>query len=386
MYDGIKVFFRAQKDLLRRILPRQVLCVSEETGEIICHTTTYRNIHVHIYDQLTLGIKLHGSLHKFFCKTNDTLFSYEDVCLTVKDFAATFGIKLSIPCVQSLEIGVNIPVDRPEEIINAAILYHGSPPSSIVRNNGGLFKTWEFKDYSVKLYTKGTSILRFEFHYHRLRKLKGVRISSLADLIDRSKFLACLQNLYYFTKEFLFVPSPSDALPSELERKWAIWRSDNYWISLDRSQKSREKARVNNAIASFGMEDWRVFLQNAVLEQGAQMLGTTVKDLDATFSTFRLSPETVADPIGDCDRQIVIVDVQTSKVRVALCQFHSVRNDGYGYMPHVARVYRDVQLGGRGPPDKCGSKGTISCGYTNTYELSYFNYIMIDECFPWLST
>lgn len=353
MYDGLKVFFWTKMDWLKQHLPKLVLRVSEETGEVICHETTYRGIYVHLYEGSSLGVKLHGSLHKFFTGgNNDSLFTYEDVCHAVKDFAKTFGINLSRPCIQSLEVGINIPVENPEKIIDAAILYHGCVASSYDRNGDGSFKEWTFNDYTVKLYTKGSSILRYEFHYHRMRKLKGVQICSLADLVDRSKFVACLFNLYYFSKEFLFVPVASAALPGELGVKWANWRNDNYWRTLDRSRKSREKAKVNMAIASYDMDDWRAFLENAVLEQGALMLGTSVKELDATFSTFGLSAETVADLPGDCDRPTVAIsDAYSSNALVSICLFHSVRNEGYGHVPTGLRLYSDVHLGGRGPPD-----------------------------------
>lgn len=352
MYDGLKVFFWTKMDWLKQHLPKLVLLMDEETEEVICHETTFRYIHVHLYDRDSLGVKLHGSLHKFFTGgNNDSLFTYEDVCHAVMDFSKTFGVDLTTR-IQSLEIGVNIPVDNPEKIIEAAILYHGNPPSSYDRNDEGVFKEWSFKDYTVKLYTKGSTILRFEFHYYRLRKLKGVQISSLSDLMDRSKFVACLYNLYYFTKEFLFVPVPSSVLPDDLRVKWADWRNDNYWLTLNRSQKYREKARVNNAIDSFEMDDWRAFLGNAVLEQGAQMLGSSVMDLGATFSSFGLTTETVADPPGDCDRPTVAVsDAYSSNALVSICLFHSVRNEGYGHVPTGLRSYSDVHLGGRGPPD-----------------------------------
>lgn len=352
MIDGLKVFFWTKMDWLKQHLPKLILRVSEETGEVICHETTYRGIYVHLYEGSSLGVKLHGSIHKFFSGgNNDSLFTYEDVCHAVKDFAETFGVNLSRPCIQSLEVGINIPVENPEKIIDAAILYHGCVASSYDRNGDGSFKEWTFNDYTVKLYTKGSSILRYEFHYHRMRKLKGVQIFSLADLVDRSKFVACLFNLYYFSKEFLFVPVASAALPGELGVKWANWRNDNYWRTLDRSRKSREKAKVNMAIASYDMDDWRFFLENAVLEQGALMLGTSVKELDATFSTFGLSAETVADPPGDCDRPTVAIsDAYPSKPVVSICLIQSVRNEGLGHVPTMVRLYSDVHLGGRGPP------------------------------------
>lgn len=369
MYDGLKLFFRTNKDWLKQNLPQLVLRMDEETGEVICHETTFRYIHVHLYDGDSLGVKLHGSLHKFFVGDNDSLFTFEDACHAVMDFSKTFGVDLTTR-IQSLEIGVNIPVDSPEKIIEAAILYHGNPPTSYVRNGDGSFKEWTFKDYTVKLYTKGPSILRYEFHYHRMRKLKGVQICSLADLMDRSKFIACLYNLNYFTKEFLFIPVPSAVLPGDLGEKWANWRNDNYWKTLDRSQKSREKARVNNAIDSFEMDDWRAFLANAVLDQGAQMLGTSVMDLGATFSSFRLSEETVADLPGDCDRPTVAIsDAYPSKPVVSICLIQSVRNEGLGHVPTMVRLYSDVHLGGRGPPCfRC--KDTERFGHIYCYQLT----------------
>ena len=347
MVDGLKVFFWTTKDQLKQhLLPKLVLRANEETGEVICHETTFRGIHVHIYERSSVGIKLHGSLHKFYSGgKNDSLFSYEDVCKAITNFTETFGININWPCLQTLEIGVNIPVDNPKEIIEAAILYHGCIASSYDRNDDWVFKEWRFEDYSVKLYTKGATILRYEFHYHRLRKLKGVQISSLADLIDRRKFIACLYNLYYFTQEFLFVPVQSDTLPTELELKWSNWRNDNYWKTLDRSRKSREKSKVLEAIASNKMDDWRLFLANAVLEQGAQMLNVNVKDIDATFSNFRLSVETVADPPGDCDRH---TDDGSFKA-ILINDYPVVRNIGYS-VDVTIQAPSYILLLPRGPP------------------------------------
>ena len=352
MYDGFQVHLTAKNVLDRvRLMSNQVEHTDKETGD--CHDTIVNDgLFIETHSGWRPGVTIRGSLHELYTHgDNSTLFTLSQARKSVEGLAWRFCINLRERCLQRLELGVNIPAKCPEAIIDAAVLYHGKPAKNRKLNKKHYFKEWTFADYTIKLYRKRTTLLRFEVHINRLRVLDGGRIRSLEDLRHRDVFVKCLNHLLSCIDEFVFVPSKVDAMPANLREMWAEWRNDTSWLQLQPYQKTREKQRVLQAIKEYDMIDWAVYLRKNTVIQGAQMLGVSETQLAAMISTLGLHAETVAGPIGNCDRQTVsISDAYPSKSVVSICLIHSVRNEGLGHIPTLVRVYSDVRLGGRGPP------------------------------------
>ena len=353
MYDGIQLFFHDAEicDRLRDKLPGLVSHVSEDTGAIIQRSGRYQNFFVQIFEN-SAGVKIRGSLHKFYSESgnNDTLFSLSDARIAIDNLSKHLWFDQTIPCIQRIELGINLVCKCPEAIIDAAVMYNGRVASRRNIKRESYFKAWEFDDYTIKLYRKGPTILRYEVHIDRLRKISEIPLRTLSDMKNKSIFIMCIQRLLSFGEQFLFVPGKIESLPSELHSIWSSWRDDTYWNGLKPYQKTREKHRVEEAILEYDLIDWKAFLRKGIITQGAAMLNINVLDLVAMISRLGSNTETVAGPQGNCDRRTETKQDVTSKTHDCVSLLLSVRNGSQICTSCTVRVYSDVHIGGRGPP------------------------------------
>lgn len=353
MDDGLQLEIMDQKVLDRlRLMTGLVEHVSEDTGEVLSHSVEYEPFVIDFVEGKVPRATIRGSLHKFWTHgNNDTLFTFAQVRKAVESLAWKFSIDLRMPCLQRIEFGVNIHAKSPETIIDAAVLYNGRGPYQSIRDKKHYHKVWKFTDYSVKLYCKGPSIVRFEVHVTRLRWLKNLRIRCLDDLRSKDVFVGQLFHLISCADDFLFVPTRNDSLPAEIREKWAQMRDVSNWLTLKPYEKTRQKHWVQDIINRYDLVSWTAYMKKNILRSGAQMLEIDEPTLCAMFSTLGLDVETVAGPIGDCDRLADSdQDVLSSSFRSGVLLNHSVANGGMSHTLEVVRLYRDVHLGGRGPP------------------------------------
>ena len=354
MWDGIQLFVRDKHVIDRlRLEAGLVEHTCEDTGEVLSHTLDSDVFVIQLHNGQSPGVTIRGSLHKFWTHgNNDTLFTFAQGRKAVEGVAWKFNIDLRMPCLQRLEFGVNIPAKCPEAIIDAAVLYNGRVPNECVRDKKHYYKVWRFEDYTVKLYRKGASIVRFEIHVIRLRWLKGVCVRSLNDLRRKDVFVHLLFHLISYADDFLFVPTRNDTLPMEIREKWASMRDAANWLCLRPYEKTRQKQWVQDVIGKYDLVSWTAYLKKNIMLLGAQMLGVAVPALVAMFSALGLHVETVAGPVGDCDRLADNdQDVLPSSCLFCVSLDHTVANGGLRDILEVVRVYSDVHMGGRGPPD-----------------------------------
>lgn len=352
MIDGFQIYLIIRNVLDRvRLMPGQVEHASKDTGEVL-NNSIKNDVFVELYDGQVPGVTIRGSLHKLYSHAgNDTLFTFSQLRKTVESLAWRFCINLREPCLQHLEFAVNIFAKCPEAVIDSAVLYYDRPATNRTLTKKFYYKEWEFEDYSVKLYRKGASLLRFEVHIKRMRALDGGRVRSLEDLRRRDVFVRCLAHLYTCVDKFVFVPSKVGSLPDDLKEIWALRRNDTYWQQLKSYQRTREKKRVLEAIKNYDLIDWARYLKKNIIASGAQMLGINEDQLVAMFSTLGLDAETVAGPVGNCDRLTDLdKDDYSFSSLWSVCLSHTVANGGLSHTLEVVRVYSDVHLGGRGPP------------------------------------
>lgn len=349
MYDGLQVQVMNPKVLGRlRHMVGLVGHFSEETGEVLSHSRCYDCDAFKIF--LREGDKpmgtIRGSLHKYWAHgENDTLFTFRQVRKAVERFAWSFNIDLRMPCLQRIEFGVNIHAKSPETIIDAAVLYHGQGPTKVQRKKKNYYKFWEFSDYTIKLYRKGDSLVRFEVHVKRLRWLKDVCIRSLEDLRSQHVFVQLLDRLISCADDFLFVPTRNDAMPSEKREEWAMMKETTNWLNLKPYQKTRQKQWVQHAIIQYNLVDWTSFLKTNIRQLGIQMLDINETTVGATFSRLGLDAETVAGPQGNRDRQAEEKIMETIPVN----RYLMVRNIGHRIDVHITATSYYPLLP-RGPP------------------------------------
>lgn len=305
MYDGLQLFIRNTVTFNRlRFMTGAVEQTSMDTGEVLSRCWEYGVFNIKLLFGKIPDAQINGSLHRFYCDGhNDSLLTFRQVRKAVEKFAWTFCIDLRQPCLQRLEFGVNIYAKSPEAFIDAALLYHGQGPTKIQRHKRDYYKYWEFTDYTVKLYKKGASLLRFEIHVKRLRWLNDARICSLEDMRHKNVFVKLLHRLIMCADEFLFVPTRNDAMPEDIREKWASLRDLSNWLSLKPYQKTRQKQWVQHTIDQYSLVDWTSYLKKNIRQIGSRMLETDETTFAAMFSTLGLHAQTVAGPQRDCDRQ-----------------------------------------------------------------------------------
>lgn len=302
MFDGFQVVINISTvfDRLRDHISELVDHVACRTGEVISSTAKVNGLRVRLTQGFRKIVKINGSLHRFFSGDNSTLFSFRQLVITVKRIASEFGVDITQAILQRIEIGVNLPVEEPEEMIDSAILFRGYPPSQRVQKRRKYYKEWRFTEYTIKLYRKGEHQVRFEIRMFRQRKLDEVKLHTLADVVDYEKFCSCLKYLEALTDGFLFVPKPSEEdIPAPIRSEWANYRNDQFWKHLKKWTKSRIKDHIINIIKENGLFDWKDYLVAGLQEQGALMISSD----GATISPLGLQKETVADPKGDCNRR-----------------------------------------------------------------------------------
>lgn len=316
MYDGLQVLIHG--DAFCENLCRKLTGFSQNVdfnGEVTSEYGRLANFEVKIRcGKYGKHATINGSLHRYFHSDNTGVFTYEDVCAAVNNLCRECEIRDSDNRIQSIEFGVNIPYGYPKMVIDSAILFNGRTPNrhpSIItrgKRNENPYKEWIFDQYSVKLYGKSSSIIRFELHIDDMRKVNMLGIDSLDSLKDPQIAKLCLQYLYRSIDSFLFVPLDREkCLPEDISSSWNSYRADSYWESIKTKQiKHRQKTIVVDAIAKFGLINWAQFLKKQIRAQAFLILGVDPwesLDTNETFSELGLQRESVAGPQGDGDRQ-----------------------------------------------------------------------------------
>ena len=177
MFDGFQLLLADESifDQLKNSLWGLVKHEYEQTGQILSRTVNVHGIRIQLKDRKQKTVKLDGSLHRYFTRgNNDTLFTYRNLVHAVHHLTEDFGFRPYQACLQRIEFGVNIEVDKPEEILDSAILFKGSPPTKQQLTHEYYYKEWEYDEYTIKLYRKGEHLIRYEIRMYRRRQLKKV--------------------------------------------------------------------------------------------------------------------------------------------------------------------------------------------------------------------
>ena len=306
-------------DQLRESLPKLVNHVSNDTGDVFSSTTIIHGLRVRLKQRIRKIVKVNGSFHRYFTGgANNTLFTFNDLNEAVDRMSTELGFQPWQAEIQHLEFGVNIPADNPEDLIDAAILYMGYPPTKRKQGRRQYYKEWTFSEYVIKLYRKGPFLVRFEIRMFRTRKLDEVNLITLADIIKYDKFCYCLEYLKALADHFFFVPNDVDLIPEDMRTDWALYRNDQYWKGLKKWTKTRRKIVVQEAITRLNLTDWISFFKEGIIAQGALM----TENRDATYSSLGLLAETVAGHEEVCDRKVE----DGVKVTITVCIHPAVAN------------------------------------------------------------
>jgi len=326
MIDGVKVMCPsacASVWLACDLLDFGVM-ISEATGEVKSHT---KQAECH---GLTFSIMGHttgsagycqilGSLHKYNNRGRNNLddFTLNRLKATLSELQTRYGVDLEATHLQTLEIGVNIPLDYPPDvIIRNAISHRERAYTPIYADRRKVGKMCVYTDYTIKLYDKGQqypaagNLLRFEFKALRQRVLEPYKVRTLADLTDPAKALRLAGLLLDKLGDTVFYDFSfrGDGLTEAQRLRFERYGNPNYWANLDRRTLYKEGQRFTKLRAKYGCINWQKYCRKRIAEKFAELAdmkaekerhfprvgGNNQTDEKATFSTLEYMVESVA--------------------------------------------------------------------------------------------
>lgn len=348
MYDGLQVYFRSREahDQLLKEIQGLVFSGHNDNGAVSDYHGYSRHVFIKIFETNPPGIRLNGSLHRYAQKNNSGRFCLADINNAVADFSSQFHIPPEEHKIQKLELGVNIPTKCPEAIIRSAMLFYNRTGRRDSKK-GYISKTWKFNEYTVKLYKKGPHLLRYEIHIDEMRKIKDLDLRSLNNLCKYDHFVPALFFLIKNVDKFTFVPSDKEnRIEGKNKEKWNSFRAESFWEEIDKDKRYHGRKTVKTFIKEYQLIDWVRYIKHKTILEGCLMLKISLPALRAKFSALGLQEETVADPIGESDRQ---ADTKNIKKTILVPVHHVVRNTGCMVDVYIStRSYQPLLA--RGPP------------------------------------
>lgn len=253
------------------------------------------------------------------------MFRLKDIRKSVHAFSEKYHVNPKEENIQKIELGFNIPAKRPEAIILSTVLFRGRP-GKIDPHKKYYSKTWEFEQYKIKLYKKGQQKIRFEVSIEVMRQIQDLDLRSLSNITDLGHLIRALHYVYSTVNHFLFIPADSkNKLSAAKKTEWNEFRSQSFWEELGKDAKYRRKIKVRRIIKQYDLIDWADYIKRGIISEGSKILEMSEDDLRAKISRLGLQEETVADPIGESDRQ---ADTKNIKKTILVPVHHVVRNTG----------------------------------------------------------
>ena len=214
-----------------------------------------------------------GSLHRFKNGGgfNNDNFTFTQIQSTLHTLEKDYHVNILGAQIQTLEVGVNIPLKySPNIIIKNAICHKGNIFDTLKANRRHkVGKVVEYTDYSVKLYDKGLqakngeNILRVEVKIHRPRMLEPYKIKTLTDLTNKQKVFGLLALLWENIEAIIFYDFSykCEGLSEAKAAKWQRYSNPYYWQQLKRRQREKARNQYLILLKKYNCIDWRSFVQ-----------------------------------------------------------------------------------------------------------------------------
>lgn len=271
MFDGFKIEVAPQvgEKWVYNDLLNFCSVFNESTGEIIQRKrwAKYRGLVFEI-TQSTLNenvfyYNITGSFHKYHNngKHNYNTFSYYQFLKVLNDFETLFKLDLNLCYLHRLEFGLNVEFDyNAKKIVQNIQAYKnaefvnfvGKGSSKIIGKKINSRRT-ETKIYNkTKQYNlKGKNIVRFEYVLKYYEVFRQNKITTLADLTDKTKVLPLINLLLNVWNDAIFedVSVNYRALSNYTQKKYLCYLRANYWKNLNKVQRYRSKKHFFNIIA-----------------------------------------------------------------------------------------------------------------------------------------
>lgn len=134
-----------------------------------------------------------GSLHKSRYGHNYNMFTFSDLQAEIEEIEIALQLNPANAKINNIEAGVNLRFSSglPPVILDNLLVCANETFTPYPNKKIGCYHA--FTEYTLKVYNKALesnvpgNILRIEVHFDRMRKVKGLDITTLADLKDRAK-------------------------------------------------------------------------------------------------------------------------------------------------------------------------------------------------------
>ncbi len=278
MIDFIKLSLCGftSKKLLENPLFKFTHEVCDETGEILCSKTRYKNLRFKIYP--SGYCELAGSLHYYFNngKQNYNDFTYNQLLWVLSDLEQKFQIHEGI--IKNLETGVNINPPIPSYTILNGLLFHiGKPFYQPIDRS---YKECSHQRLYIKCYDKGKQfdlneeLLRFELKYVKMEDLSYLGIKYLSDLKNKEK-LTKLKNivLRYWGEILFYDPSLNiENFPISRQNKFLQYPNPEFWKNLTSEQRKHHRKVLYNH-TKYNSDNLQLELYNEIEKKFTFLLG-----------------------------------------------------------------------------------------------------------------
>ena len=257
------------------------------------YTDSYHSLSVSVNKE---SVRIQNSLHKFYnaylnkdtpnyMTHNYNDFSYSQLCKAVDLLLEKFP-NLNTACITTLEVGLNIPINRPaEEIINHELIFDNLKPASRDTDfwGKGCYKQYERNKCITKVYDKAKHfglkefIIRIENKIICKKKLKKLGVRSIVDL----KSKACLSNLFNhllsrFDDLTIVDPIYERDLPEEVKAELNEYMLSNFWKeqskSGNRTKKYRFKKRFEFLLKEHNLLQTKSELRNLLCKKFSELI------------------------------------------------------------------------------------------------------------------
>ena len=184
--------------------------ITEDTGEVHYLEASDNNINFKLFP--TGFLICSGSFHKYWQHTNSGRFTDIDAVYCLKTFCVSYKIPPEEATVQNIEFGVNFTPPIPTKRILDLLIEHRN--TEFDRRFEGQYRSAKHTDYEIKAYNKASqyemsdNILRFEVKVNRMRKIKGLALYTIHDLISKNWHYS-VSNLILNEWRLVFMSEPS---------------------------------------------------------------------------------------------------------------------------------------------------------------------------------
>lgn len=227
------------------------------SGEIIDYATaSYRGLKFII--KKSKYVELQGSLHKYWNggSHNANDFTFISLQNVIADIKKKFDLNLNTCILRNVEVGINIiPPITTKSLIRCVLLHRDKKFKEVSINKANytrvIHNRFTVKAYDKKIQypqlIKSDSLFRFEIKHTKMIDLNKKGIETLEDL-SQIENLKLLSLILIDKWDEILVYDNSIESNNNLKLEYANWKNSNYWETLPKHERFRQKIKYNSEV------------------------------------------------------------------------------------------------------------------------------------------